>query len=104
MKYDYPGNIRELENIIERAVVLARGNVLTQQDLPVFIDHPEENDLDIIPDHNSLPLPERLNIIEKNLITQILRKHNFNQSKAAEELGISESGIRYKIQSLKIKR
>jgi len=104
VKYDYPGNIRELENIIERAVVLARGNVLTQQDLPLFFNNPEENDLDIIPGETSLPLPERLNIIEKNIITQTLRKHNFNQSKAAEELGISESGIRYKIQSLKIKK
>ncbi|MCP5107083.1 MAG: sigma-54-dependent Fis family transcriptional regulator, partial [bacterium] len=50
------------------------------------------------------PLPERLNIIEKNIITQTLRKYNFNQSKAARELGVSESGLRYKIQSLKIKK
>jgi DNA-binding NtrC family response regulator len=104
VKYDYPGNIRELENIIERAVVLARGDILTRDDLPVFIDNPTVDDMDIFPDDSSLPLPERLSIIEKNIIARTLRKHHFNQSKAAEELGISESGIRYKIQSLKIKK
>lgn len=107
VKYDYPGNIRELENIVERAVVLARGDVLTREDLPVFIDNPAESEMDIIAGDTadrSLPLPERLSIIEKNIITRTLRKHHFNQSKAAEELGISESGIRYKIQSLKIKK
>ena len=104
VKYDYPGNIRELENIIERAVVLARGDVLTRDDLPVFIENPTVDDMDIFPDDSSLPLPERLSIIEKNIIARTLRKHHFNQSKAAEELGISESGIRYKIQSLKIKK
>lgn len=104
VKYDYPGNIRELENIIERAVVLARGDVLTQQDLPVFIHKPGETDVERGPYDTSLPLPERVNIIEKSIIAETLKKHNFNQSKAAQELGISESGLRYKIQALKIRK
>jgi two-component system NtrC family response regulator len=102
VKYDYPGNIRELQNIIERAVVLARSQALTLKDLPVFINEERENGTDGPAADASLPLPERLKIIEKTIINRTLKKHNYNQSKAAEELGISESGLRYKIQSLNI--
>ena len=102
VKYDYPGNIRELQNIIERAVVLARSQALTLKDLPVFINEERENGTDGPAADASLPLPERLKIIEKTIINRTLKKHNYNQSKAAEELGISESGLRYKIQSLDI--
>lgn len=104
IKYDYPGNIRELENMIERAVVLARGEVLTLKDLPVFINEEKEGAVDGPAVDTALPLPERLKIIEKNIINRTLKKHNYNQSKAAVELGISESGLRYKIQSLELSR
>ena len=103
IKFDYPGNIRELENIIERAVVLARDDVLTVRDLPVFINEKKEEETGFLAQDTSLPLPERLNIIEKSIIYRTLEKHNFNRTKSARELGISESGLRYKIQSLEIK-
>jgi DNA-binding NtrC family response regulator len=104
MRYRYPGNLRELENIIERSVVLARDDVLTVKDLPVFLDRQGETaaDYDDIVKDASLSLPERLAIIEKNIIRHTLRKHHHNQTRAAQELGISESGLRYKIQSLHI--
>lgn len=105
LKYNYKGNIRELENIIERGVVLARNEILLLEDLPVYLNEGSENKdgfLDGV--ENGLPLPEQLAIIEKNIIKNTLKKNNNNQTKAAEELGISESGLRYKIQNLKINK
>lgn len=104
VKYHYPGNIRELENIIERAVILARGDVLAPQDLPVFIQQKNSTDFDITADEGDLTLPEILAITEKNVIIRTLKKYDYNQSRTAKALGISESGLRYKIQSLKIEK
>ena len=103
MKYHYPGNIRELENIIERAVVLSDSDVLTTHDMPAFIKNPLHFDFESIVTDHSLPLSERLSIIEKTIIEATLKKFNFNQSKAAKELGISNSGLTYKLQQLNLK-
>jgi DNA-binding NtrC family response regulator len=104
VKYHYPGNIRELENIIERAVILARGNVLVFKDLPVFISQGEdiesENEYQL--EEEGLTLPKILEITEKRVIMKALKKYEHNRSRAARALGISESGLRYKIQMLQI--
>lgn len=111
VKYNYPGNIRELENIVERAVILARTTVLTPQDLPVFIHQaspgftdpgsPVSQSLSSV-EEEGLTLPEILSMTEKRVIAKTLEKFDFNQSKAAKALGISESGLRYKMQALKL--
>ncbi len=107
MKYPFPGNIRELENIIERALVLTRGNVLCTDDLPVFVLSPESSDSDFFDVHASLsllPLPDRLTAIEKDILETTLKKHNYHQSNAARELGISEARLRYKMRTLGIQK
>jgi len=104
IKYHFPGNIRELENIIEGSLVLAKSDILMTHDLPVFICNQEYLCFDEIVDDNHLPLPEKLNVIEKSILEKTLRKHNHHQTRTAQELGISESRLRYKIGAYKIKK
>lgn len=103
IKYDFPGNIRELENIIQRAVVLTRSNIITTSDLPDFINSYSEDLLNL----SNLPigdLNKAVENIEYKMIKDALDKTDGNQVKAAELLNISERTIRYKIQKLGIKK
>jgi DNA-binding NtrC family response regulator len=96
LNYNYPGNIRELENIVERAVVLSRGDTLTTQDLPLNLREGKVEDL-MKEAGKGRSLPETLEEIERLRITQALGKSHGVQTKAAEELGISERVLRYKM-------
>ena len=99
MKYNFPGNIRELENIIERAVVLARSDFITLDELPVHLTRQAyEEEI-----HAGLSLPERLRRIERQMILEALQRNNFNQLRTAKELGISESTLRYRMKILGLK-
>jgi DNA-binding NtrC family response regulator len=104
IKYPFPGNIRELENIIERSLVLTQSDILVTDDLPVFVRSQEDLYFDTIMDDNNLSLPEKLNIIEKSILEKTLEKHHFHQTRAARELRISEARLRYKLRSYKIEK
>ncbi|HPX56094.1 MAG TPA: sigma-54 dependent transcriptional regulator [Syntrophales bacterium] len=97
LKYDYPGNVRELENIIERAVVIARENTISVADLPFQPSPPAEEDLE------TGLLKKSLEDIEKKLIQAAMDDTGNNQSRAAEILGISERMLRYKLKKLGLK-
>jgi DNA-binding NtrC family response regulator len=97
LRHDYPGNVRELENIVERAVVLCRGGLITTQDLPFHLK--EGVGEASLPDAGrGKTLPEQLEDLEKRLIRQALEECGGVQTRAAEKLGISERVLRYKIQ------
>jgi DNA-binding NtrC family response regulator len=94
MKYDYPGNVRELENITERAIVLTRGDYISKEDLPAFSG--ETKDL------LEKNMKETVEAIERNMILDALIGSEWVQTKAASILGLSERMLRYKIKKYKI--
>lgn len=100
--YRWPGNIRELENVIERLVVLTRGNEITLADLPEFLrrERPvlEEVRLDLPPQGISLEA------VEKELILRALQKFDWNQTQAARYLDLSRKTLIYRMEKYKIRR
>ncbi len=95
IKYNWPGNIRELEHVIQRTVTLARGVVLKESDF--CLDYEEL-------DESYSSLQQRLEAIEKKEILKALEKTNWVQTRAAERLGISERVLRYKMKKFGIKK
>lgn len=89
--YDWPGNVREIRNCVERAVLLAEGNVVRRQDISITHHSTTE------------PVPRQENamsslaISEKEILLEALRKNDWIQKEAASSLGISKRVIHYKI-------
>jgi two-component system NtrC family response regulator len=100
LKYDYPGNVRELENIIERAVVIAREAVISVEDLP-FRESMEETTAGRKAEEGLLR--GSIEELERNLIVEAMEKAGEHQSRAAEFLGISERMLRYKLKKYGLK-
>ncbi|MCU0586232.1 MAG: sigma-54 dependent transcriptional regulator [Desulfobacterales bacterium] len=100
VKYDYPGNIRELENILERAVVIARGTTLTSGDLP-FGGRSASGAEGSGTGEGSLR--KALEALERRMVAGAMTAAGGNQSRAAELLGLSERMLRYKLKKHNLK-
>jgi two-component system NtrC family response regulator len=91
LRYDYPGNIRELENLMERAVVLTRDDVIGVEDLPLALEAPASES------GEEAGLIAAVEGLERRMIREALAKADGTQTRAAELLGISERVLRYKL-------
>ncbi len=102
MKYNYPGNIRELENIVEQSVVLARGDKITTADLPSIIRQLPTESNPGLPEFSG-SFAEQVAAFEQNLIRQALIQTDSVQRRAADLLGMTERHLRYKLQKYRMK-
>lgn len=101
--YEWPGNIRQLQNVVERCLVLVPGDVIKLDDLPAEIRDEEaqfKSAVDLLP--VQLDLADTLERIEAALIRRALVRAEFVQAKAAELLGISKSLMQYKLKKYSI--
>lgn len=86
MTYHYPGNVRELQYAIERAIIMADGPVLEAKDI-IF------SPIESVPIEETAVVPTNLSAMEKNTILRVIEKHSGNISKAAKELGITRTAL-----------
>ncbi|MCP4715757.1 MAG: sigma-54-dependent Fis family transcriptional regulator [Deltaproteobacteria bacterium] len=101
LQYSWPGNIRELENIIERAMILAEHDMLDIDTLPENIVAPVENACDDLP-QNTYSIRQACKSIEAQLIRKALQKTHGNKSRAAKLLEISYPALLTKISEYRI--
>jgi transcriptional regulator with PAS, ATPase and Fis domain len=96
MDYDFPGNVRELENIIEHAFVLCRGGLIKMQHLPPHLR--PASTADNLPKGKGMTLQA----VEEMVIREALRRNQGNKTRAAKEMGIDASTLFRKIKTLKL--
>jgi DNA-binding NtrC family response regulator len=97
--YDWSGNVRELENVLERAIILANHNLIMPEDLPPYIyagaNHATPDSAALQEETADQPLEQ----VEKRHILQTLEKYEWNQKQASEALGISTTTLWRKLKT-----
>jgi transcriptional regulator with PAS, ATPase and Fis domain len=96
MEHDFPGNVRELENVLEHAFVLCHAGLIAPRHLPSYLRREPEHGAVVARSGASL------RTVEKALIQDVLHKHAGNRSLAAAELGINPSTLFRKLKQLHI--
>ena len=96
MEYDYPGNITELRNILERASIIAATPEITVEELPLDLRGIQKKYIPL-----SINLAENLSFVEKETIKKALRRTSGNKTEAAKLLGISRKNLWQKLKKIK---
>ena len=98
--YGWPGNIRELRNAVERAMLLGEGKILTATDFPMTAGGRERLTEGVELPANGIDLDQ----LERSLVIQALERSGWNQTRAAALLGLNRDQIRYRIEKFKLER
>ena len=98
LEYSWPGNIRELENVIERALVLTERDSIGVEDLPEVVRRPAPEGPGVSIDGGDLSVKRQGAKLEKHLIQLALDRTGGNKTQAAELLDLSPRALRYKVQ------
>jgi Nif-specific regulatory protein len=95
--YHWPGNVRELENCIEYAILLSSDGVIHAHNLPPTLQMPDVSNVEL-----AGSLKTRVNLLEKDMISDSLKSSQGNVTAAAHQLGITPRMVRYKMRKLGI--
>jgi two-component system response regulator PilR (NtrC family) len=108
LSYSFPGNVRELENVLERAVALCENNIIKPDDLRLTVAHSKEQvvavdeDADETADGGDGDLDSYISNLEREAIMKALQETRYNKTAAAKKLGITFRALRYKLKKLGI--
>ena len=108
IQYAWPGNIRELENLVERMILMARGDTIVFADLPSELKTAIESDSTGLSGIRQKPFKDimknHMEDIEKQMIISVLEECGNNVTRAAKQLGLSRKGLQLKMMKYKLRR
>jgi two-component system response regulator PilR (NtrC family) len=104
LEYFFPGNVRELENLVERAVALSRGPVIEVEALPPALLNPTAPSKSTRIPPGGIDIEEVVNDFERTLLAEALRATGGVKKKAAQLVGVSFRSFRYRLEKLGLDR